>query len=277
MISLRRKEITLSQQTSTLHHAAPKPIFPFQVGEPVDHRGVVLAPLFSLRDPVARYVTLDEALARGLEITEIGPEGAVTELAVSNPLDEAVLLYDGEELAGAKQNRILDVSVLAAPRSKLVVSVSCVERGRWRAVSRTFSSAGHVAHIELRRSKARALGIEPLARGGAQRAVWDSVDRRLEALEVTRPHARTATRSGHTAGGSTTSPRVSRRCRASAVPCSRSETRSASTRCPGRMCSRSSGRSCATAIYSTRSIGSTTRRPTPSTRFASSTRCAELR
>jgi hypothetical protein len=167
-------------------------MFPFQVGEPVDHRGIVLAPLFPLRAPVARYETLDDALARGLEITEVGPDGAVPELAVSNPLDEAVLLYDGEELAGAKQNRILDVSVLVAPRSKLVVPVSCVERGRWRTVSRRLVSAGHVAHTELRRTKARALGTAPLARGAAQGAVWDSVDIRLQALDVdsaTRAHS----------------------------------------------------------------------------------------
>ena len=114
------------------------------------------------------------------------------ELAVSNPLDEAVLLFDGEEVAGAKQNRILDVSVLVAPRSKVVVPVSCVERGRWRAVSRTFSSAGHVAHTELRRTKARALGAAPHASGAAQGAVWDSVDSRLDALGVdsaTRAHS----------------------------------------------------------------------------------------
>ena len=187
-----QEEITLSEQPSALRDAVPKPSFRFQLGEPVDHRGIVLAPLFPLRDPVARYATLDDALARGLEITEIGPDGTVPELAVSNPLDEAVLLYDGEELAGAKQNRILDVSVLVAARSKLVVPVSCVERGRWRAVSRTFSSAGHVAHTELRRTKARALGAGPLERGAAQGAVWDSVDRRLEALDVdsvTRAHS----------------------------------------------------------------------------------------
>jgi hypothetical protein len=178
--------------TSVLRDPAPKPIFPFQVGEPVDHRGIVVAPLVPFRDPVARYATLDDALVRGLEITETGPDGAVPELAVSNPLDEAVLLYDGEELAGAKQNRILDVSVLVASRTKLVVPVSCVEQGRWRAVSRRFSSSGHVAHAELRRAKARALAAEPVARGAAQGAVWDSVDSRLEALDVdsvTRAHS----------------------------------------------------------------------------------------
>ena len=164
----------------------------FQLGEPVEHRGIVVAPLFPRRDPVAAYVTLDEALPRGLRITETSDAGSVPELLVENPTGDNVLLYDGEELAGAKQNRILDVSVLAAPRSKLVVSVSCVERGRWRAVSRTFSSAGHVAHTELRRTKARALGAGRLERGAAQGAVWDSVDRRLEALDVdsvTRAHS----------------------------------------------------------------------------------------
>ena len=55
--------------------------FPFQVGEPAEHRGIVVAPLFPTRDPVARYATLDDALARGFESTESGPDGAVPELA----------------------------------------------------------------------------------------------------------------------------------------------------------------------------------------------------
>ncbi len=182
----------MPEQAPGLRDPAPSPTFPFQVGEPTEHRGIVVAPLFPTRDPLALYATLDDALARGFEITETGPDGAVPELAVSNPLDDAVLLYDGEELIGAKQNRILDVSVLVAAGSKLVVPVSCVERGRWRAVSRSFSSAGHVAHAQLRRMKTRALGAEPLVRGAAQGAVWDSVDTRLEALDVaseTRAHS----------------------------------------------------------------------------------------
>ena len=38
------------------------------------------------------------------------------ELVVTNPLDEWVLLYDGEELVGAKQNRILNLTVLRGRR-----------------------------------------------------------------------------------------------------------------------------------------------------------------
>ncbi len=148
---------------------------PFQVGDPVEHRGIVLAPLFPLRDPVARYVTLDEGLSRGLAITETGATGAVPELAVANPLAEDVLLYDGEELVGAMQNRILNVSVLVAAGSTLAIPVSCVEEGRWRSVSATFAPAAHVSSAQLRRRKAVALGEAPLVRGGAQADVWASV------------------------------------------------------------------------------------------------------
>ena len=117
---------------------------PFQIGDPVEHRGIVLAPLFPLENPVARYLTLDTGLARGLSITETSEAGDVPELAVSNPLADDVLLYDGAELVGAKQNRILNVTVLVAASSTLRVPVSCTEEGRWRSVSTraTPSSSG---------------------------------------------------------------------------------------------------------------------------------------
>ena len=148
---------------------------PFQVGDPVEHRGIVVAPLFPLRNPVARYVTLDTGLAQGLTITETSEAGDVPQLAVSNPLAEDVLLYDGAEVVGAKQNRILNVSVLVGAGATLRIPVSCTEEGRWRSVSRSFSPARHIANSELRRRKAMALAAEPLALGAAQEDVWRSV------------------------------------------------------------------------------------------------------
>ena len=124
----------------------------FQLGDPVEHRGIVVTPLFPTHDPIAGYITLDEALPRGLEITEISEAGSVPELAVVNPLSEAVLLYDGEELVGAKQNRILNVTVLVAAGAKIPIPVSCVEQGRWRHTS-DFDSARHISHAHLRRAQ----------------------------------------------------------------------------------------------------------------------------
>jgi len=151
------------------------PLDTFQLGEPVEHRGIVVTPLFPRRDPVAEYVTLDEALPRGFRVDEASDAGTVPELVVHNPTDARVLLYDGEELVGAKQDRILNVTVLVAAGAKLPIPVSCVEQGRWRRTSSAFGSGDHISHSHLRRMKAQAQAAQPLARGVAQGEVWDEV------------------------------------------------------------------------------------------------------
>lgn len=146
-----------------------------QIGDPIEHRGMAIAPLYPRKDPKAEYLTLEEALPLGFRITEIDEAGSVPELKTANPLDQAVLLYDGEELLGAKQNRILNVTVLVAARSETRIPVSCVEQGRWHTRSASFAPAPHTAYPDLRRLKAARLSAEPLARGVAQSAVWEEV------------------------------------------------------------------------------------------------------
>jgi hypothetical protein len=158
-----------------------------QVGDAVEHRGVVLAPLFARRTPVAEYATLEDALPLGLRINEVSDAGSVPELAVTNPTAANVLLYDGEELLGAKQNRILNVTVLVGAKSTLAIPVSCVEEGRWRSSSASFASAPHAAHPELRRRKAARLSAEPLARGVAQADVWSEVREKSARMGVHSP------------------------------------------------------------------------------------------
>jgi hypothetical protein len=156
----------------------------FQLGDAVEHRGIVIVPLFPRRDPVAPYITLGEALPCGLRVREVSEAGSVPELLVENPLAEDVLLYDGEELVGAKQNRILNISVLVAAGSKLPIPVSCVEEGRWQSRSAEFEAAPHAAHPRLRRRKAEALQAEPLARGVAQADVWEEIALTADRLAV---------------------------------------------------------------------------------------------
>src|SRR5918992_1754914 len=144
-----------------------------QLGEPVEHRGIVVCPVFPRRTSRAAYVTLEEALPLGFRVTEVDEAGAVPELGVENPLEENVLLYDGEELLGAKQNRILNVTVLVAAQSEARIPVSCVEEGRWSRRSAAFAAASHAAYPDLRRRKAEALAAQPLALGAAQGEVWN--------------------------------------------------------------------------------------------------------
>jgi hypothetical protein len=146
-----------------------------QLGEPVEHRGMVIVPLFPRGDAEVEYLTLEDALPLGFRIEEIDEAGSVPELVALNPLNSPVLLYDGEELLGAKQNRILNVTVLAPAATTTHIPVSCVEQGRWHAQSAAFTSASHAAYPELRRRKAEQLSAEPLALGLAQAAVWENV------------------------------------------------------------------------------------------------------
>src|SRR6266702_7617355 len=123
------------------------------LGQPMSFAGLALIPLYATEEPRLEYIGLDEAVAHGLAVTEVSDAGAVGTLFVSNPLDVNVLLYDGEELVGAKQNRILDRPVLVQAQSKTPVPVTCVERGRWDYRSERFTPAPRAAYPSLRRAR----------------------------------------------------------------------------------------------------------------------------
>jgi len=100
------------------------------------------------------YLTLDQALAQGLtHITEISTFGSVPELRFVNEADIPILLLDGEELVGAKQNRVLNLTILAPARTNLTVPVSCVEAGRWTHQSEKFSSTSRALYAAGRARK----------------------------------------------------------------------------------------------------------------------------
>ena len=85
-------------------------------GLPRTCQRLTMVPLVSDRVSDADYLVLDEALERGwVEITESSDAGQVPELKVVNRGDMAVLLLDGEQLVGAKQNRVLNLTILVPP------------------------------------------------------------------------------------------------------------------------------------------------------------------
>ena len=87
-----------------------------QVLEPQQDSGLQV---FGLRWPSESelgYRTLDEAMTAGsLEVTEVGNSGSVPTLSVTNTSDLMAFLMAGEQLVGAKQNRVLNVSLMVPP------------------------------------------------------------------------------------------------------------------------------------------------------------------
>jgi hypothetical protein len=96
------------------------------------YKNMAVFPLLSDYSLSLEYMLLDEALGAGLvEVTEVDNQGTVPNLKVHNKSPRMVLILDGEELVGAKQNRIVNTTILVAGNATVVIPVSCVEQGRW--------------------------------------------------------------------------------------------------------------------------------------------------
>lgn len=132
------------------------------------------------------YVTLDDSLAAGLlEVTELSEGGSVPTLKVRNSGDTLVFLMAGEQLIGAKQNRVLNASLLVPAQSELPIPVSCVEAGRWAYRTRSFGSGGTTSHGRLRRMMHSSSTRSYHAMGtptSDQSEVWTEVSRKLETM-----------------------------------------------------------------------------------------------
>src|ERR1041385_8325134 len=150
-----------------------------RLGEPQVHCDIVVFPVIESPNGGSRWLTLSEALQqKRLTVTEVSQGGSVPQLTVVNRADVPVLLLDGEELIGAKQNRVLNTTILVKEQSETVVPVSCTERGRWSYVSATFADAKVVMASKIRVQKMMAVSESLDASAGYQSdqgAVWQEI------------------------------------------------------------------------------------------------------
>jgi hypothetical protein len=91
-----------------------------------------------------------------------------------------------EELVGAKQNRILNLTVMAPAHKTIVIPVSCVEAGRWRSESREFTSAKRT-HYAAGRARKAANVSESLSSFGTRHSdqgeVWADISEKSIRME----------------------------------------------------------------------------------------------
>jgi hypothetical protein len=169
-----------------------------EVTQPSQAGGLQVFGLRRKNGQALQYLTLDEALAAGtLAISELNEGGNVSTIQVSNKSDALVFLMAGEQLIGAKQNRVLNTSLMVAGRAILPVPVSCVEAARWHYRSRQFASPGNMAHGGLRKFMTQSVGGAYHREGRAvsdQAGVW-----RVVADKLTRMGSPSATQALHQA------------------------------------------------------------------------------
>lgn len=157
-----------------LPHLAPE--------RPVRHGALTMVPLSADRWLQLEPLCLDEALDRGALRLAEGAHAEVNRIQAVHQGRRPVLLLAGEELIGARQNRILDTSAWLADGRQVDLPVSCVEQGRWSGGSQ-FQSGRTVYLPRSRSAHTREVTRSYQAGGRAaadQSRVWADVSQRLQ-------------------------------------------------------------------------------------------------
>jgi hypothetical protein len=151
-----------------------------QFAPAVGAANLTMYPLLLEDEALAGYSTLDEALAAGsVKVTEVSESGQVPEITIVNNGAVPVLVLDGEELVGAKQNRIVNLTVMVPAHTRLPLPVACVEAGRWAHKTRAFAAAGRAHYATGRAMKLHAVtcSMETFGeRRADQSAIWADID-----------------------------------------------------------------------------------------------------
>ena len=167
-----------------------------RLGESKTVAGLTVFPLLSGEtggNGAPDYIPLEEALEAGVaRVTEVSESGTVPELHFTNDGERPVLLVDGAALIGAKQNRVLNLSILAPGQKTIVIPVSCSESGRWHRRSAAFSTADHLMYASGKaRKMAQVSSALKASRGSVRRsdqaAVWGDIEAKMFRLSTKSP------------------------------------------------------------------------------------------
>lgn len=158
---------------------------------PQRHDRLTVFPLVAQDAPELPFLLMADALMLGtLRISEVG-SGVVGELAAANSAEQPVLVLDGEQLVGAKQNRTTNRSLLVPARSELRIPVSCMEQGRWHDQSRPLTTSKDCSPTNVRRrareveahSASAGEEMAPAMLSMAQGSVWRQIRLNFDSMQ----------------------------------------------------------------------------------------------
>ncbi|MSQ43655.1 MAG: hypothetical protein EXR45_05540 [Chloroflexi bacterium] len=178
----------------SVHHATPEPqviladwLSGLRVGDPLSHHGLTLVPVYPTASAaLVPYETLATAIAaRHVTVTELNG-GSVPELSVQHRGPVPVLLIDGDQVEGGRQNRVVNTTILVPVGVDFTLPVSCVEQGRWRETRVDFSS-GEIVPPSVRRGKENSVRASYRSVGAPrsdQGEVWARVSESLSSAQA---------------------------------------------------------------------------------------------
>jgi hypothetical protein len=163
------------------------------VQSPLTYRNLSVFPLRYPAEGQLDYLTLAEALQQGdgaFSIREVSGLGSVPELLVVNGLTQGVLILEGEELVGAKQNRVPNLTLLVPAGKEVRLPVSCVEAGRWSYATPEFTEAPRTQFASGRARKVASVSMTMRHSGqrhSNQGEVWQEIADKAAVLGTESP------------------------------------------------------------------------------------------
>ena len=135
------------------------------------HKNMAIIPLKTPLNYKLDVITLKKGFELGLVNVKECEESTVNTLVVENMSVTPLLLIDGDEIIGGDQNRIVNGTILIAPKSEMKIPVNCTEHGRW-GYKHEFKNSNFMAT-----SRTRCASISAnRSSASVQNAVWDSID-----------------------------------------------------------------------------------------------------
>ncbi len=122
-----------------------------------------------------------------MSIREVSDAGTVPVLLLENSGPNPILVLDGEELIGAKQNRVANCTILAPAHETIHIPVSCVEAARWSYDSAEFGLSDNAQFMDARRAKMAKVSAslrDVGERDADQGEVWAKIDAKAARMEV---------------------------------------------------------------------------------------------
>ncbi|KUK14023.1 MAG: putative cytosolic protein [bacterium 42_11] len=146
-------------------------------------RNLVIYPLkFPEIDVGGEFLTLEDD---GFSVSELDPP-TIERVRFTNLSGKPFFILDGEELLGARQDRVVNTSLWIGKMGDFEIPVSCIERRRWGGGT-IFETGVVLLNPSLRRTLCEGV-TGSLFRGEGyksdQRALWDSVERTLASLKI---------------------------------------------------------------------------------------------
>ncbi len=166
-----------------------KVISEMQLGAPVSFKNLYVVPTFNKPSNASfPYLSMKAAIEQKvLELTEVSANGIVATIRATNSSILPILLIDGEAIIGAKQNRIINTTILLAPQKQTLIPVSCTEQGRWQMNNPTFMDSGEIMPAKARYSKSHKVYNNIMGGKGFladQQAIWEDVSKLSYAFNV---------------------------------------------------------------------------------------------